>query len=150
TWEETPPEKLTAAAWDRCFALNATAPYLLTAALAPALRAARGNVIAITCITAERPMRECIPYAASKAALAHLGRGLALGLAPEVRVNAVAPGTVLPPVTYNADAIEQIRAEIPLLRIGTAEDVARAVVFLLESDFITGQSIATDGGRSVA
>jgi pteridine reductase len=91
------PEALDAAAWDRAFALNVTAPYLLTLALAPALRAARGSVVAITCLSADRPWKNYLPYSARKAALANLVKGLALALAPEVRVNAVAPGTVLPP-----------------------------------------------------
>jgi pteridine reductase len=148
-FERTPPDALTAAAWDRALSLNATAPYLLTLALAPALRAARGSVIAITCISADRPWKNYIPYSVSKAALTHLVRGLAVGLAPEVRVNAVAPGTVMPPAGYDADKIARIIAEIPLHRVGSSDDVARAVVFLAENDYLTGQIIAADGGRSL-
>jgi pteridine reductase len=146
-FERTPPEALDVGAWDRALALNATAPYLLTLALAPALRASRGSVVAITCISAERPWKSYIPYATSKAALAHLVRGLAVGLAPEVRVNAVAPGTVLPPEDYDEAKREAIRARIPLGRLGSAEDVARAVVFLAQNDYLTGQTLHADGGR---
>lgn len=148
-FERTPPDALSAAAWDRALALNATAPYLLTVALAPALRRARGSVVAITCISAERPWKNYIPYAVSKAALAHLVQGLALGLAPEVRVNAVAPGTVMPPDDYGDDKLERLRARIPLDRIGSADDVARAVVFLAQNDYLTGQTSAVDGGRKL-
>jgi pteridine reductase len=149
-FERFAPADLTAEGWDRALALNVTAPYLLTLALAPALRRARGSVIAVTCLSAKRPWKNYIPYSASKAALENLVEGLALGLAPEVRVNAVAPGTVLPPSEYDDEKLARIRAPIPLERFGTAEDVARAVVFLAENDYLTGQTITVDGGRSVA
>ena len=148
-FERTPPEALTAEAWDRALALNATAPYLLTLALAPALKRARGSVVAITCISAERPWKNYIPYAVSKAALAHLVEGLAIGLSPEVRVNAVAPGTVMPPDDYDSEKVDKLRARAPLDRIGSADDVARAVVFLAQNDYLTGQTITVDGGRSL-
>lgn len=148
-FERVPPDALSADAWDRALALNATAPYLLTIALAPALRACRGSVVAITCVSAERPWKNYLPYSVSKAALAHLVRGLAVALAPEVRVNGVAPGTVLPPVTYDEAKLARLRERVPLQRIGEAGDIARAVVFLAENDFITGQILAIDGGASV-
>lgn len=143
------PDALSAEAWDRAMALNATAPYLLTLELAPALRAHRGVVIAIACVSAKRPWKNYIPYSVSKAALAHLVRGLAVGLAPDVRVNGIAPGTVLPPASYGEDKLARLRERIPLQRIGEAGDIARAVVFLAENDFITGQILAVDGGVSV-
>lgn len=148
-FERVEPAALSAEAWDRAMALNATAPYLLTLALAPALRAARGSVVAIACLSAERPWKNYLPYSASKAALVNLVRGLALGLAPEVRVNAVAPGAVLLPDGYDEATRAKIRARVPLQRIGAAEDVARAVVFLAENDFVSGQVLAVDGGESV-
>jgi len=148
-FERTPPAALSAEAWDRALALNVTAPYLLTIALAPLLRKSRGSVVAITCISAERPWTNYVPYSVSKAALAHLVQGLALALAPEVRVNAVAPGTVMPPNDYSEGQLEKLREQIPLERLGSPEDVARAVVFLAESDFLTGQTIKADGGRSL-
>lgn len=150
SFERVPPDELDAAAWDRAFALNATAPYLLTLALAPALRAARGSVVAITCLSADRPWKNYVPYAASKAALANLVKGFALSLAPEVRVNAVAPGTVMPPADYDEVVVDRIRARVPLRRIGEAADVARAVVFLAGNDYVTGQTITVDGGRAIA
>jgi pteridine reductase len=148
-FERMPPEALTGEAWDRALALNVTAPYLLTMALTPALREARGSVIAITCISVDRPWKNYIPYSVSKAALAHLVQGLALGLAPDVRVNAVAPGTVMPPGEYGDDKLERMRQQVPLKRLGSPEDVARAVVFLAQNDYVTGQTITADGGRSL-
>jgi pteridine reductase len=148
-FERSPPEELSAELWDRALALNATAPYLLTLALAPALKQAKGSVIGITCLSATRPWKHYVPYSVSKAALANLMQGLSLALAPEVRVNAVAPGTVLPPSDYDDDKLARIRAHVPLQRFGEAEDVARAVVFLAENGYVTGQTITVDGGRSV-
>ncbi|APR83178.1 3-oxoacyl-[acyl-carrier protein] reductase [Minicystis rosea] len=148
-FERVPPAELSAGAWDRAFALNVDAPYLLTLALEPALRASRGCVVAITCLSAERPWKHYLPYSASKAALANLVKGLSVALAPEVRVNAVAPGTVMPPADYEEETLARIRERIPLSRIGEAADVARAVVFLASNDYITGQTITVDGGRSV-
>jgi pteridine reductase len=149
-FERVPPDELTEGAWDRAMALNATAPYLLTLELAPALRACSGSIVAIACVSAERPWRNYIPYSVSKAALAHLVRGLAVGLSPEVRVNGIAPGTVLPPSSYDEATLARLRERIPLRRLGEADDVARAVVFLAENDFISGQILAIDGGASVA
>lgn len=149
-FDRVTPEELSAAAWDRAFALNVTAPYLLTLALADLLRAAHGSVIAVTCLSASHPWKNYVPYSASKAALANLVKGLALALAPEVRVNAVAPGTVLPPGDYEEDKLARIRERVPLGKIGEAADVARAAVFLAENDYVTGQTITVDGGRSVA
>ncbi len=149
-FERVPPDALTAEAWDRALALNTTAPYLLTLALAPSLRAARGSVIAITCLSATRPWKDYLPYTVSKVALAGLVRSLALGLAPEVRVNAVAPGTVLPPVDFEPAVVERLRKRTPLQRLGEPGDVARAVVFLAQNDYLTGQTIDVDGGRLLA
>ena len=138
------------AAWDRSLALNLTAPFALAHRASPALRAARGSVVFITCSSATTPFRGYLPYVVSKGALQKLTRALAVELAPEVRVNAVAPGTVLPPPEMAADAIERIRRRIPLDRIGTAEDIAEAVVYLASAPFVTGHELIVDGGRSVA
>ncbi len=149
-FERVPPDALTAEAWDRALALNTTAPYLLTLALAPALRAVRGSVIAITCLSATRPWKNYLPYTVSKVALTGLVHSLAVGLAPDVRVNAVAPGAILPPADYDPAVIDRIRARTPLQRLGETGDVARAVVFLAQNDYLTGQTIDVDGGRVLA
>lgn len=148
-FERTPPDTLDAGAWDRAMSLNATAPYLLSIGLSDALRAARGSVVAIGCLSAERPFKNFVPYSASKAALVSVMQGLALALAPDVRVNVVSPGTVLPPADYEEALVERLRSKIPLLRIGRPEDVARAVLFFAENDFVTGQVLSVDGGRSL-
>lgn len=137
-------------AWDRSLELNLASPFALVKQAVPALRAARGSVVLITCSSATVPFKGHLPYVVSKGALQHLMKVLALELAPEVRVNAVAPGTVMPPPSYDLAAIARIERAIPLAHVGSAEDIARAVVFLASSPFVTGHEVAVDGGRSVA
>ena len=95
-------------------------------------------------------MRNYLPYVVSKAATLQLMKALSLELAPDVRVNAVAPGTVLPPEDLDPKLASSIRSKIPMQRFGQASDVADAVVYLATSAFITGQQLVVDGGRSVA
>jgi pteridine reductase len=137
-------------AWDRSLGLNLASPFALVHRAVPALRASRGSVVFVTCSSATVPMRGYLPYVVSKGALKHLMKTLALELAPEIRVNAVAPGTVMPPPSYDPAAVARLARAIPLARVGTPEDIARAVVYLACSPFVTGHELAVDGGRSVA
>lgn len=150
SFERVPLGDVDDAAWDRSLGLNLASPFALVQHAVPALREARGSVVFVTCSSASVPMRNYLPYVVSKGALKHLMKTLALELAPEVRVNAVAPGTVLPPPSYDHAAVERLARAIPLARVGTPEDIARAVVFLASSPFVTGHELAVDGGRSVA
>jgi pteridine reductase len=143
-------DKLDDAFWDRALELNLTAPLILARSATQALRATRGAIVFITCSSAVVPFRNYLPYVVSKGALRQLMRVLALELAPEVRVNAVAPGTVLPSVEMSPAAVERLAQSVPLRRTGSAEDVAEAVVYLAQAPFITGHEIAVDGGRAVA
>jgi pteridine reductase len=130
--------------------LNARAPFLLTRAVARGMLERRGGVVVnvLDIGGALVPWRNYSAYCMTKAAMQMLTQVLALELAPHVRVNGVAPGTVLPPGSLGAREREQLRARIPLQRFGTAEDVAATVRFLITgSDFVTGQVIAVDGGR---
>jgi len=130
--------------------LNARAPFLLTRAVARGMGERRkGVVVNVLDIGGGLvPWRSYAAYCMTKAALHMLTQVLALELAPHVRVNGVAPGTVLPPVSLDAGELEQLRSRIPLQRLGTPEDVAEAVRFLVTGpDFITGQVVAVDGGR---
>ena len=138
------------AAWDRSLSLNLASPFALAQRAAATLRASRGSVVFITCSSASVPMKNYLPYVVSKGALRHLMKTLALELAPEVRVNAVAPGTVMPPSSYDAAAVARLERAIPLARVGSPEDIARAVLYLASSPFVTGHELAVDGGRSVA
>lgn len=138
------------AAWDRMLELNLAAPFALVHRASPALRAARGSVVLISCSSTRTPLRNYLPYVVSKSGVAGLTRVLSLELAPDIRVNAVGPGTVLPAEGMTEEQLARIRKRIPLGRLGAPEDIARAVVFLARSPFVTGQELIVDGGRSVA
>ncbi len=150
SFERVPLADVDDAAWDRSLSLNLASPFALVQRAVPALREAKGSVVFVTCSSATVPMKGYLPYVVSKGALKHLMKTLALELAPHVRVNAVAPGTVMPPPSYDAAALERLARAVPLERIGSPDDIARAVVFLVSSPFVTGHELAVDGGRSVA
>jgi pteridine reductase len=135
--------------WERTLALNLLAPFVLAQESAAALRVARGSIVFITCTSRVLPFAGYVAYEASKAALHQVMRVLALELAPDVRVNSVAPGTVLPPVGMPATELGRLLEQIPLARIGGADAVAQAVVALARSAFVTGSEVIVDGGRSL-
>ena len=121
-------------------------------AAAPALKKTQGAIVNITDIHAERPLKNYIAYSVAKAGLVGLTRSLARELAPEVRVNAVAPGPILWPDDDSFDELsrQRIISNTPLKREGMPEDIARAVLFLLtQADYITGEMINVDGGRHI-
>ena len=149
----TPFGATTPQQWDALFAVNARAPYFLAQAAAPHLRAAHGAIVNLADIHGERPLHGHAVYGMGKAALIHMTRALALELAPQVRVNAVAPGAILWPEPGNdggKDAAAQaaLLARTPLGRIGTTAEIAEAVRWLLrDAGYTTGQLIRVDGGR---
>lgn len=145
----TPLDTTTPAQWDALFAANVRAPYFLSQAAAPHLRASGGAIVNLVDIHGERPLREHAVYGMGKAALIHMTRSLALELAPAVRVNAVAPGAILWP-EHGVDAATQsaMLAHTPLRRLGTPAEIAEAVRWLLrDATFCTGQVLRVDGGR---
>lgn len=135
--------------WDALFDVNARAPWFLVQGLAEELRRRRGAVVNLVDIYADRPLARHGPYCAAKAALVSLTRSLARDLAPEARVNAVAPGAILWPEDGGSDDARNALIErTPLKRLGEPDDIADTVAFLLRTDsFITGQVIRVDGGR---
>ena len=137
--------------WDELVGSNLRAPLFVSQAAAPHLKQARGAIVNITDIHAERPLKGFALYSVAKAGLAALTRSLALELAPEVRVNAVAPGAIAWPEDGKFDNPERQRiiATTPLGRVGSPQDIAQAVHFLASAPFVTGQTLAVDGGRSV-
>jgi pteridine reductase len=150
-FDAIPVEETDAAAFDGQMDLNARAPLLLVKALLPLLRRARGSVVNVADVGGGLvPWRGHAAYAASKAALVRLTECLALDLAPEVRVNAVAPGTVLWPESYPAALRRTLMARIPLGRVGEPADVAQAVRYLAGAPFVTGAVIPIDGGRHLS
>jgi len=144
----TPFERLTEADWDRFLGVNLKGPFLLSRKVGEImLRQGRGKIINVADIAWEKAWAEYIPYVVSKAGLVALTRGLARALAPAVQVNAVAPGAVLLPEGAAREEHEQAIRRIPLQRVGSPEDIARAVVYLVENDFITGEVLTVDGGQ---
>jgi pteridine reductase len=148
-YERVPFESIDDAAWDRALALNLSAPLMMVQRAAPALRTSRGNVVLVTCTSRLAPYRDYLAYQTSKAALHHVMRLLALELAPDVRVNAVAPGSVMPPPDWSSDQLAALVDRIPLGRIGRARDVADAVLYLASASWVTGTEIVVDGGRAL-
>jgi pteridine reductase len=148
----TPLGTATPQQWDALFASNAQAPFFLSQAAIPALREARGGIVNMVDIYAERPLAEHPLYCMAKAALAAMTRSLALELGPEIRVNGVAPGAVLWPSDGKPYADQQtMLARTPLQHAGTPEDVAGAVLWLLrDAPYVTGQIIRVDGGRTLS
>lgn len=137
-------------AWDDLVGSNFKAPLFLSQAAAPALRASGGAIVNITDIHAERPLQGYPLYSAAKGALLTLTRALAVELAPDVRVNAVAPGPILWPDDGQFDDPERVdivRHSL-LKREGAPEDIAGAVAYLLSAAYVTGQVINVDGGRT--
>ena len=144
---------ITPAAWEDLVGTNLRAPLFLSQAAAPALRRAQGAIVNITDIHAERPLKGYVVYSAAKAGLSGLTRSLARELAPDVRVNAVAPGPILWPEDGQFDELsrQRIVSHTPLKREGTPDDIARTVHFLLaDASYVTGETIAVDGGRHMA
>ncbi len=136
-------------------AINLEAPFFVTQQLLPALKAAASNkarppqVIFIADMAVDRPYAGHAHYLLSKSGVATLTRCLALELAPEIKVNAVAPGWVMFTDEMNAEFREKVAQEIPLQQIGTGEDIAETIAFLLtKAPFINGQIIRVDGGVS--
>ncbi|MEO5698908.1 MAG: pteridine reductase [Casimicrobiaceae bacterium] len=149
----TPVGDIDAAAWDDLVGTNLRAPLFLAQAAAPYLRESRGAIVNITDIHAERPLKNYVVYSVAKSGLIGLTRSLARELAPDVRVNAVAPGPILWPddVSFDELSRQRIISHTPLRREGAPEDIARAVHFLLaDAGYVTGETIHVDGGRHMA
>ncbi|MHC9084142.1 pteridine reductase [Luteimonas sp. RIT-PG2_3] len=156
SFHPTPIGQATPAQWDDLFASNAHAPFFLSQAAAPHLKASRGSIVNLVDIHGERPLKDHAVYSMAKAALIMATRALALELAPDVRVNAVAPGAILWPesVATEVPSAEQVAhqqqliARTPLARTGSPDDIADAVLWLLRSArYSTGQVLRVDGGR---
>jgi pteridine reductase len=136
--------------WEELIGSNLRAPLFIAQQAAAELSKNEGSIVNIVDIHAERPLKGYALYSIAKAGLAALTRALALELAPRVRVNGVAPGAIWPEDGQFPDAERaRILATTPLARVGSPEDVARAVHFLACAPYVTGQILAVDGGRSI-
>jgi pteridine reductase len=148
----TPLKEATESHFDDLIGSNLKGPFFLAQAAASWLKETKGNIVNITDIHAERPLKNYPIYCSAKAGLVLLTKSLARELAPDIRVNAVAPGAILWPNEQNdlSDiAKEHILDRVPLKHLGSPQDIADTVWFLLNQGYITGQIIAVDGGRSI-
>jgi pteridine reductase len=152
TFFPTPVGEMTVASWESLIGANLRAPLFLSQAAAPQLKKTGGAIVNITDIHAERPLKSYVIYSVAKTGLVGLTRSLARELAPEVRVNGVAPGAVVWPEDGSWDDLtrQRIVSHTLLKRTGDPDDIARAVYYLIaEAPYVTGQIITVDGGRSI-
>jgi pteridine reductase len=150
----TPIDTATEDDWDNLMGSNLKAPFFLAQALAPELKKQRGCIINIADIYADRPLRQHSIYSIAKAGNLMLTKTLAQELAPEVRVNGIAPGAILWPEQegkVNATDKNNLLQKIPLAELGQASDIAQTLIFLAtQAPYISGQIISVDGGRSTS
>jgi len=143
--EETTPEQ-----WDAIQNLNLRAVFFCTQGAVPALRSARGKVVNLADLAGLEPWPGFAAHSVSKAGVVMLTKVLARSLAPEVTVNAIAPGAVLVPDDYDVEERERLARATPLRRLGAPADVISALLYLLEGgDFVTGEVLVVDGGRNI-
>lgn len=146
----TPIGSVSDAHWDEIMGSNLKAPFFAAQAAARALSETAGCIINIADIHAERPLKTYPVYSAAKAGLVMLTKALACELAPQVRVNAIAPGAILWPEDIDEVTQQRIISRSLLKRQGNPDDIARAVLFLVrDAGYVTGQVITVDGGRSI-
>jgi pteridine reductase len=142
-FEQTTPEQ-----WDAILDLNLRSVFFCTQGAAPSLRASHGKIVNLADLAGLEPWPGFAVHSISKAGVVMLTKVLALSLAPDVTVNAIAPGAVLVPEDYPPEEVERLARSTPLRRLGDPSDVVATLLYLLEEgDFVTGQVLAVDGGR---
>lgn len=148
-FRKTPLDQVTEQDWDEFIDVNLKSTFFCSQFAARVMREqGAGKIINMACTSGERPWPSFIPYSASKAGVISLTRSMALALAPQIQVNAIAPGPVLLPDNYTPEERERAVSATLLRRAGSPKDVQRTVVFLVSgSDYVTGQILAVDGGR---
>jgi pteridine reductase len=145
-----PIEDVTPESWDATFDLNLRAYFFVAQGAIPHLRPVRGRIVNLADIAAFETWPEYVPHTVSKAGVVALTQALARALAPEITVNAVAPGAVLLPDAWDASTRARFAETTPLGRLGSPDDVVRAVRYLLEGgDYVTGTTLVVDGGRLI-
>jgi pteridine reductase len=145
----TPLSEVTPATWDAIMAVNLRAPFFCAQAAAHHMKQAGGAIVNIADLAGLEVWPAYVPHGVSKAGVIHLTRSLARALAPGIRVNAIAPGTVLLPDDWAEADSERLRRTTPLQRHGTPDDVVAAMLYLLTADYVTGETLVVDGGRHV-
>ncbi len=145
----TPIEETAQQDWDNLIGSNLRAPFFLSQSLAPLLSVQRGCIINLVDIHALRPLKGHCLYSVAKAGNAMLTQSLAKELAPDIRVNGIAPGAILWPESSQEEEHEALLEKIPLGHFGDPDDIADTALFLMQQSYITGQIIAVDGGKSL-
>ncbi|MFN2400566.1 MAG: SDR family oxidoreductase [Gemmatimonadaceae bacterium] len=143
------PGQVSTEAWDQMFAINLRAPFFCAQAAASVMASRGGVIVNIADLAGLETWPTYVPFGITKAGVIQMTRALARTLGPAIRVNAVAPGAVLLPEKTSAADAERLVRGTPLKRLGSPEDVAQAVIFLLEADYVTGETLIVDGGRHV-
>ena len=149
-WGKTPIGTVTEQRWNELFDTNLRSAFFAAQRAAPALRAAGGVIVNIADFGALRPWLNHTHYLVSKGGLVTLTEALAKDLAPEVRVNAIAPGPVLLPDDWTPEQAKRATRNVPLKRLGRPEDVAQAVLYLAQADYVTGVVLPVDGGQRLS
>jgi pteridine reductase len=147
--QRTPLESVTPAEWDATFAINSRAPFFASIAAHRHMASKGGAIVNIADLAGLETWPAYIPHGLSKTVVVQMTKSLAKTLAPAVRVNAVAPGVIMLPEGWKEDVGERLRKTTPLKRLGSANDVAGAVIYLVEADYVTGETLVVDGGRHV-
>lgn len=147
--ERTPLGEVTVEQWDRIMALNLRAPFFLAQAAGKAMAERGGAIVNISDLAAYETWPLYSVHGISKRGVIQMTRALARGFAPKIRVNAIAPGAVLLPEGWSDESEESIVNSTPLKRLGSPDDVANAVIYLIQADYVTGTTLIVDGGRSV-
>jgi pteridine reductase len=143
-FERAPFLDITEDDWDRVLDVNLKGPFLMARHAAPLMRRHGGLIVNIVDLSALQPWPSYAHHTVSKAGLLHLTRVLARALAPDIRVNSIAPGTILPPEDTDSEEGSERRV---LERAGSTDDVTAALLYLLRADFVTGENLVVDGGR---
>mgnify|MGYP001194867679 FL=1 len=151
TFYPTPIEKISNDHWNKLIGSNLKGPLFLIQGFQEKLKSSKGSIINITDTNLTKGVANFSIYSAAKAGLESITRGLAIELAPEIKVNAIAPGAMLEPpdVSWTKEQKNKVIQSIPLKKMGAEKDIAEAVYFLACADYITGQIIKIDGGRSL-
>jgi len=143
-WDTTTEEN-----WDRHFAINLKAPFFLSQAFGRHVQArgTRAHIVNIADWRGVRPGPDHMAYTLTKVAVVGMTNSLALALAPEIQDNAIAPGLILPPPGANETFVARKAAELPLARSGSPVEIVKAVLYLVDSDFVTGELLYVTGGE---
>ena len=151
TFYPTPIDDISEDHWEKLIGSNLKGPLFLIQGLKEKLKASNGSIVNITDTNLTKGVANYSIYSAAKAGLEAITKGLARELAPEIKVNAIAPGAMLEPpnVTWTEDQKNKVIENMPLKSMGSDQDIAEAVKFLAHSEYITGQIIKVDGGKSL-